>query len=1251
MNGQPGVMSPMGTPAPTGLTPTQLRHAYAFDQISLPGGVVGDGSGTTIAIVDSNDDPTVASDLHQFDLAFNLPDPPTFTKVNQTGGSVMPAPDPGWAQEIALDVEWAHAIAPKANILLVESNDASDSNLLAAVDYAARQPGVVVVSMSWDGGEDPTETSLDSHFTTPTGHAGVTFVAASGDSGAPPGYPAISPNVLSVGGTTLNLTAQGNYGSESGWDGSGGGISAYESQPAYQKGVVTQSTTRRTNPDIAYDADPNTGVPVYITYANSTSAPWLQFGGTSMGAPQWSALIAIADQGLALQGQGSLDGPTQLLPALYQLPAATNLHAVTTGGSFGSPPYSAGAGYNLVTGRGTPIANVLVSTLIGVPVTPPTTATHFSLAASANATAGSAFSVTVTALDAKNAVVTNYTDTVHFTSSDSSAVLPADYTFTGTDSGTHTFSVTLKKAGSQTVTATDLFLSTLTGSTTVAVTAAAPSQLSVSGFPAVTAGTSATFTVAAQDAYGNPTPSYSGTVHFTSSDAQAVLPADATLTNGTGTFSATLKTAGAQSLTATDTTTTSITGKETGITVSPATPAQEVFGQQPTNATAGNAITPAITVRLLDAYNNLATNDNTDQVTLALGNNPSGASLSGTSTVTVSGGVATFSNVAVSQSGTGFTLVASSGSLTGATSASFNVTAAASRFELTGAFTDIAGMSVNVTVMALDNFNNLIVNYTGTVHFTSSDSSAVLPANYTFTSADNGTHTFAVTLKKAGSQTVTATDAAHSTITGSRTLSVLAASASTLSVTGFPAVTAGSAGTFTVTALDPYGNLSTGYSGTVHFTSSDVQAVLPADATLTNGTATFSATLKTAGAQSLTATDTSTGSVTGTQTNITVTPAAPTQVVFGQQPTKTPAGSPIAPAVTVRLLDPYNNLATNDNTDQVTITIGNNAGGATLGGTTTATVSGGVATFSSLSLDQQGTGYTLVAGFGNFTVTSAAFDIVPPPPPGFGTVIEDFEADPGDYYAFGFNPTAYLSPAAAHDGSYGLDMPPGGNYWIFREDPDVQVEEGDAISVWVQFASTADGRAFFGFGAGPAGTLSIVAAANSNQLMLQANPNYSSLDSVTLGAVNQTYQPDHWYRLQVNWAPTGNITGLLYDSNGTTLLKTVTGSYQFLNVGGIAFRATGSEKFFDTVSVSRGTVPSLAAPGSGSGLGSFIPHEPPVVVDGSPNPSGQGTDNFLVSAIDQVFAQLNGGDDPSLFAKNRKEAGADINWLEGLGEA
>jgi subtilase family serine protease len=138
--------------------------------------------------------------------------------------------------------------------------------------------------MSWGGAEWSGESSYDSVFTTPAGHPGVVFIASSGDQGAPPSYPALSPNVLSVGGTSLYLISSNNWSSESAWSGSGGGISSYESQPAYQHGVVTQSTTKRTNPDVAYDANPSTGFPVYNTYSYPT-APWQQFGGTSDAAP------------------------------------------------------------------------------------------------------------------------------------------------------------------------------------------------------------------------------------------------------------------------------------------------------------------------------------------------------------------------------------------------------------------------------------------------------------------------------------------------------------------------------------------------------------------------------------------------------------------------------------------------------------------------------------------------------------------------------------------------------------------------------------------------------------------------------------------------------------------------------------------------------------------------------------------------------------------------------------------------------
>jgi hypothetical protein len=350
--------------SPSGYTPAQIRHAYGFDQITFnQGAIQGDGSGQTIAIVDAFDDPKIASDLHAFDKYFGLPDP-VFTKVAQDGSTNYPTADAGWAMEITLDVEWSHAVAPGANILLVEAQDNSYTNLFAAVDYAASQPGVAVVSMSFGGPEFSGEASLDSHFVTPSGHTGVTFVASSGDQGAPVSYPAVSPNVLAVGGTSLNLDAQGNYLSESGWSGSGGGISQFESQPGYQQGVVSQSTTLRTNPDVAYDADPNTGFSVYNTFSNPANAPWSLIGGTSAGAPQWAALIAIADQGRNLAGETSLDGATQTLPMLYGLSSA-DFADITSGTSLGNPHYTAGAGYDLVTGLGSPVANKVVADLVG----------------------------------------------------------------------------------------------------------------------------------------------------------------------------------------------------------------------------------------------------------------------------------------------------------------------------------------------------------------------------------------------------------------------------------------------------------------------------------------------------------------------------------------------------------------------------------------------------------------------------------------------------------------------------------------------------------------------------------------------------------------------------------------------------------------------------------------------------------------------------------------------------------------------
>ena len=351
-----------GTTAPVGLTPAQVRHAYAVDQVTF-GAVAGDGTGQTIAVVGAYDDPSVATDLHDFDVAFGLPDPPSIVRENEYGGTMLPGLDPagpgfGWEIQEAMDVEWAHAMAPGASILLVEANAPNDTDMIVnAVNTARNAPGVVAVMTGYNEPEESGETSLDQYFTTPAGHVGVTFLAATGNGGEPGGYPAYSPNVVAVGATTLSTDASGDYLQESSWYDSGGGISKYESQPAYQKGVVTQSTTRRAIPDFAFNANPITsGVPIYDSYDFGNSSPWAEEGGTSLAAACWAGIIAIADQGRALAGFGSLDGATQTLPLLYAASGNT-IHDIING-------YLAGPGYDLISGRGTPIANLLIPDLV-----------------------------------------------------------------------------------------------------------------------------------------------------------------------------------------------------------------------------------------------------------------------------------------------------------------------------------------------------------------------------------------------------------------------------------------------------------------------------------------------------------------------------------------------------------------------------------------------------------------------------------------------------------------------------------------------------------------------------------------------------------------------------------------------------------------------------------------------------------------------------------------------------------------------
>jgi subtilase family serine protease len=350
-------------------TPAQIRTGYGFDSIPLLSGKAVDGTGQTIAIVDAYNDSRILSDANTFNRAFGLPvltKGTTFKQVNQAGGTTLPRGNAGWGEEMSLDVEWAHAIAPGANILLVEANSNSYSDLLTAVSYAGSHANVV--SMSWGGGEFSNEASLDSTYFQQTG---VTYVASAGDSGAAAEWPASSADVVSVGGTTLNLTSVGTYFSETAWSSSGGGTSALEPEPSYQ---VNAGITggKRTVPDVAYNADPNTGVYVYDSYG---VYPGLYaFGGTSAGAPQWAGLVALADQARGSTGVGStksLTGSTQVLPTLYSQLANPTTYSNTfndiTSGSNGNP---ATKGYDQVTGLGTPQARAVIAALAATTLSP-----------------------------------------------------------------------------------------------------------------------------------------------------------------------------------------------------------------------------------------------------------------------------------------------------------------------------------------------------------------------------------------------------------------------------------------------------------------------------------------------------------------------------------------------------------------------------------------------------------------------------------------------------------------------------------------------------------------------------------------------------------------------------------------------------------------------------------------------------------------------------------------------------------------
>jgi subtilase family serine protease len=368
-----------------------MRNAYGLGPLLQDGY---DGAGQTIIIIDSFGSPTLASDLATFDAGYGLPDPPSLTVLSPLG--TVPF-DPsnsdqvGWATETTLDVEWAHAMAPGAGIVLLTSPISETEGVqglpqfLELERYALDHRLGKVISQSWAATEnslfDPAGRQVIEEFESfylRAAEEGVSVLASSGDAGsANPdvsgdlypfptvNFPASSPWVTAVGGTSLYADTDGNYQSETVWDygqnATGGGISQYFSEPLYQYltlPAAAQSELRRHRgvPDVAYNADPATPILIYLSFLPDSG--YYRIGGTSEGAPQWAGIIAVANQ-LAGHPLGFLN------PRLYRL-RGRGFHDVTKGnnGLEGVPGYNAAPGWDPATGWGTPDASILLPRLV-----------------------------------------------------------------------------------------------------------------------------------------------------------------------------------------------------------------------------------------------------------------------------------------------------------------------------------------------------------------------------------------------------------------------------------------------------------------------------------------------------------------------------------------------------------------------------------------------------------------------------------------------------------------------------------------------------------------------------------------------------------------------------------------------------------------------------------------------------------------------------------------------------------------------
>jgi Putative Ig domain len=416
---------PTATPLAAGTavatyTPAQIRAAYGMPAIPAAGTVLSTtqaanlGAGQTIYIVDANDDPNAAAELAAFNQKFGLPTctsktiaastPLPLAAASKTAcefavvyatssgtlGSTAPAYDSGWATEIAMDVQWAHATAPLARIVLIEAVDTTVNSLTAAIRLAnAMGPGVV--SMSFGSTEGNWTASVESTFA----GANMSYVASTGDTGAAVAWPSVSPSVLAVGGTSLNYTGTGTR-SEVTWSGTGGGVSAYTAAPAYQSASVPGlgSVKFRNVADVAFNADPSTGQYLATMSPGTTTVGWLSAGGTSLAAPQWAGIIAVANGLRALTGTAALGVSQTTLYGKVATSATAYAGAfadIVQGSNGSCATCTAAVGYDTATGLGTPNVTALLGSVASTAPTPPVVT-----AATIQGTSGVALSFTPT---------------------------------------------------------------------------------------------------------------------------------------------------------------------------------------------------------------------------------------------------------------------------------------------------------------------------------------------------------------------------------------------------------------------------------------------------------------------------------------------------------------------------------------------------------------------------------------------------------------------------------------------------------------------------------------------------------------------------------------------------------------------------------------------------------------------------------------------------------------------------------------